>query len=129
VQSLLAAPLTVQRLLAELQHADTIIKTMLNAMTIQQKVKVGAQLEAAGIAGEGVTRHHERRAAIDAANAAAPTPQALSLNQVERRLLDAFRTMDRRAKSEALVFVELRARDHPEPPPPPMLRLVSGGVK
>jgi hypothetical protein len=68
-----AASDTAQRLLSELQHADTIIKAMLSAMTVQQKVKVGAQLEAAGVAGEGMTRHHERRAAIDAAIAAAPT--------------------------------------------------------
>lgn len=56
-----------QRLLAELQHADAIIKAMLNAMTIEQKTKVHAQLDAAGVSGEGMTRASERRTAIEAA--------------------------------------------------------------
>jgi hypothetical protein len=64
------APSALPAVLAELQHADHIIKTMLNAMSMQQQARVGAQLEAAGLAGDGMTRHHERRAAIEAANAA-----------------------------------------------------------
>lgn len=58
------------QLLAELRHADHIIKAMLNAMTAQQQARVGAQLEAAGVAGDGITRHHERAAAIAAATVA-----------------------------------------------------------
>jgi hypothetical protein len=46
------------------------------------------------------------------------------LTPAEARMLAAFRTMDRRAKGEALLFAELRARDHPEAPPQPTLRLV-----
>ncbi|MET3132631.1 hypothetical protein AAKU55_002908 [Oxalobacteraceae bacterium GrIS 1.11] len=57
------------RLLIELQHADCIILSMLNAMTIQQKAKVHEQLDAAGVSGEGMTRHHERRAVMEAAAA------------------------------------------------------------
>ena len=62
-------------LLAELRHADHIIKVMLNALTTQQQARVGAKLEAAGVAGEGMTRHHERAAAIAAATA---TPASAS---------------------------------------------------
>lgn len=51
-------------LLAELHHADHIIKVMFNAMTIQQKAKVAEQLESVGVAGDGMTRHHQRAAAI-----------------------------------------------------------------
>ncbi len=64
----------VPHLLFELQHADSIILAMLGAMTIQQKSKVHAQLEAAGISGEGMTRYHERRAVIEAATAAMAAP-------------------------------------------------------
>lgn len=71
----------IDSLLAELRHADHIIKVMLNAMTAQQKAKVGAQLEADGVAGEGITRHHERAAAIEAATKAEP----VGTNQVPGR--------------------------------------------
>ncbi len=64
----------VPHLLFELQHADSIILAMLAAMTMQQKAKVHAQLEAASIAGEGMTRHHERRAVIEAAVADMAAP-------------------------------------------------------
>lgn len=63
-------PSPITNLLAELHHADHIIKTMLRAMSVQQQARVGAQLEAAGVAGEGMTRHHERAAVIAAATAA-----------------------------------------------------------
>lgn len=55
------------RLLVELHHADRIILAMLATMTIQQKAKVHAELEAAGISGEGMTRANERLAVIEAA--------------------------------------------------------------
>lgn len=67
-----AAATGAPSLLAELRHADHIIKVMLNALTTQQQARVGATLEVAGVAGEGMTRHHERAAAI-AAGAAALT--------------------------------------------------------
>ncbi|MBJ7309932.1 hypothetical protein ACFOLJ_08260 [Rugamonas sp. CCM 8940] len=61
------APSPITNLLAELRHANTIIKAMLNAMTLQQKAKVHEKLDAAGVSGEGMTRHHERAAVIEAA--------------------------------------------------------------
>ncbi|MYN10297.1 hypothetical protein [Pseudoduganella aquatica] len=62
-----AAPAATSQLLTELQHADAIIKSMLNAMTTEQKTKVHAQLDAAGVSGEGMTRANERGATITAA--------------------------------------------------------------
>jgi len=61
---------TNTNLLAELHHADHIIKVMLNAMTPAQKSKCAAQLEADGVSPDGMTRAHERAAVIQAANAA-----------------------------------------------------------
>lgn len=72
-------------LLAELRHADHIIKTMLRAMTVQQQARLGAQLEADGVAGEGVTRHHERAAVIAAATVA---PAGISTAGTAPHLLD-----------------------------------------
>lgn len=57
-------------ILAELRYADQIIKVMLNALTMEQKAQVGLTLEAAGLVSDGMTRHHERRAAIEAATRA-----------------------------------------------------------
>lgn len=65
-----AAAIGAPLLLAELRHADHIIKVMLNTLTTQQQACVGAKLEAACVAGEGMTRHHERAAAIAAGAAA-----------------------------------------------------------
>ena len=62
-------------LLAELRHADHIIKTMLRSMTVQQQARVGAQLETDGVAGEGMARHHERPAVIAAATSAPAADQ------------------------------------------------------
>jgi len=67
-------------LMAELRHADHIIRTMLNAMTVQQQARVGAKLEADGVAGEGMTRHHERAAVIAAA---AVTPVSASTTSLQ----------------------------------------------
>lgn len=78
------SPITTD-LLAELHHADHIIKTMLRAMTVQQQARVGAQLEADGVAGEGMTRHHERAAVIAAATAA---PTSASTQPVSQYLRD-----------------------------------------
>ncbi|TFW13278.1 hypothetical protein E4L98_29185 [Duganella callida] len=79
--------MTVAALLTELHHSDYIIKTILRAMTVQQQARVGAELERAGIAGEGMTRHHERAAVIAAATAvpatvptsASPAPHLLDI--------------------------------------------------
>lgn len=60
-------------LLNELRLADIIIKAMLGVMTLQQKTRLAAKLEAAGVAGEGMTRHHERTALIDAVATSDPT--------------------------------------------------------
>jgi hypothetical protein len=67
------------RLLSELQKADHIIIAMLNAMTTAQKSKVHAKLDAAGASGEGMTRHHERRAVIVAAEVALAQPAAVQV--------------------------------------------------
>jgi hypothetical protein len=75
-----AAPVAAHapQLLAELKLADRIISAMLNALTIQQKSKIHAQLEAAGVTGAGMTRANERLAVIEVAgvlhqvNATAP---------------------------------------------------------
>lgn len=63
---LAAAP----ELLDELQRAELVIQTMLNLMTTEQKARMAEVLEAAGIAGEGATRHQERRAVIERVTAA-----------------------------------------------------------
>lgn len=68
-------------LLAELRHADTIIKAMLNAMNMQQKARVAEQLEAAGVVADGMSRHHERAAAIEAAT----TLASASLGSAKQR--------------------------------------------
>ncbi|SFU93992.1 hypothetical protein [Pseudoduganella namucuonensis] len=67
---------TAPALLTELQHAHAIIKTMLGALTIQQKSKVHEQLAAAGVSGEGMTRANERLAVIEAATAQAQLASA-----------------------------------------------------
>ncbi len=80
---------SITNLLAELHHADHIIKVMLNALTIQQKAKVAEQLEAVGVAGDGIARHHERAAAIAAAEAEqVPAPAGVSKPSARRHLLD-----------------------------------------
>ena len=56
-------------LLAELRHADRIILVMLNVMTLEQKMRCATQLEAEGVSPDGMTRHHERAAAIASASA------------------------------------------------------------
>lgn len=68
-------------LMAELRHADHIIKTMLNTMTVHQQARVGAKLEADGVAGEGMTRHHERAAALAAAASASASAPLLGIEQ------------------------------------------------
>ncbi|WP_373989451.1 hypothetical protein [Duganella sp. BuS-21] len=91
------APSHITNLLAELHHADHIIKTMLRAMTVQQQARVGAQLEAAGVAGEGMTRHHERAAVIAAATAApasATTGTAPELLDIEAQAVDVLTQAD-----------------------------------
>lgn len=57
--------------LHELLLAETIICAMLGMMTTSQKVDLATKLEELGVAGEGATRFHERRAAITAARGAA----------------------------------------------------------
>ncbi|SEO43873.1 hypothetical protein SAMN05428959_10820 [Duganella sp. CF517] len=80
-------------LLVELRHADTIIKAMLNAMTAQQKARVAEKLEADGVVTDGMSRHHERRAAIEAAKAehdtAGDRPGSKVLLDIQARASDA----------------------------------------
>nr|WP_315400342.1 hypothetical protein [uncultured Duganella sp.] len=84
---------TTTSLLAELRHADAIIKAMLNAMTVQQKARVAEKLEADGIVTDGMSRHHERRAVMEAA-ALAPTTvdsaiQRQNMLDIKARACDA----------------------------------------
>jgi hypothetical protein len=55
---------------SELRKADRIINVMLNIMTLAQQNAAGAKLEAEGVSPDGMTRAHERRAALTAAGAA-----------------------------------------------------------
>lgn len=57
-------------LVDELVKAEQIILAMLNAMTLEQKTAVAAKLAADGVSEEGMTRYHERRAALAKAGAA-----------------------------------------------------------
>ncbi len=70
---------TAACLLSELKKAEQIIPAMLATMSAAQKLKLAAQLDAAGISGEGMTRHHERRAVIEAAAAAMAAPSAVTV--------------------------------------------------
>ena len=83
----------ITNLLTELHHADHIIKTMLRAMTVQQQARVGAQLEADGMAGGGMARHHERAAVIAAATSAPATDQRLL--DIEGHAVDVLTEADR----------------------------------
>jgi len=53
-----------------LTAAERIIQAMLKAMTAPQKRAVHEGLATAGVSGEGMTRYHERRAALGLAGAA-----------------------------------------------------------
>jgi len=96
-------------LLAELQHADHIIKAMLYNLTDKQKSKVREYLGLAGVSGEDMTRAHERTAVIKPV----ATPASLSLTADEQRILAAFRTMDAQGKRECLIRVEWTAEKWP----------------
>lgn len=56
----------IETLINELGKADIIINAMLNAMTLDQKMKVAAQLEASGVSPDGMTRANERLAVLQA---------------------------------------------------------------
>jgi hypothetical protein len=56
----------VDTAVCELAHAEAIIKAMLHVMTSEQKAAVATALETAGESNEGLTRYHERRAALTA---------------------------------------------------------------
>lgn len=60
----MAAP-DIKLLVNELGKADIIINAMLNAMTLKQKMKVAAQLQASGVSPDGMTRANERRAVLE----------------------------------------------------------------
>lgn len=51
-------------LLDELTKAHEIITAMLNAMTVEAKDRVARDLERRGISPDGMTRYHERAAAL-----------------------------------------------------------------
>lgn len=55
-----------QRLRDELRAAHTIIRNALGVMTLEQKRAWGYVNERDEVAGEGITRAHERQAVIDA---------------------------------------------------------------
>lgn len=54
----------VDAAVTELGKAEILIQAMLNAMTIDQKAMVAAQVEASGVSPDGMTRANERRAAL-----------------------------------------------------------------
>lgn len=56
----------IDTVVSELGKAEIIIQAMLNAMTPDQKSTVAAQLDASGVSPDGMTRFHERRAALAA---------------------------------------------------------------
>lgn len=58
-----------QVLVKELTAAEQIILALLNNMTTAQKSMVHIELVKAGLAGEGMTRYHERRTALELAGA------------------------------------------------------------
>lgn len=74
-------------LLFELQHADSIIKVMLNAMTAQQNARVAEKFETDRIVTDGINRHHERGAAIETAKEqpALPTRTSTSYQHQHQR--------------------------------------------
>ncbi|SET00348.1 hypothetical protein SAMN03159335_00749 [Burkholderia cepacia] len=53
-----------QQLRDELRAAHTVIRNALAVMTLEQKSEWGCANERDGVAGEGVTRHHERQTVI-----------------------------------------------------------------
>jgi hypothetical protein len=60
-------------LAAELLHAEKIILSMLPMLSSQQKGVLGEKLDRQGVIGDGgITRYHERRAALVAAGYASP---------------------------------------------------------
>lgn len=58
----------VDAVVRELGKAEFIIRAMLNEMTFEQKSKIAIDLESSGVADDGITRYHERRAALAAFN-------------------------------------------------------------
>lgn len=56
-----------QVLVDELTAAEQIILVLLNKMTTAQKSAAHIELGKSGVAGEGMTRYHERRAALELA--------------------------------------------------------------
>ena len=72
----------ISPILDELRHADTIIKAMLNTMTAQQKARVAEALEADGVVTDGMSRHHERRAAIEVATSGPYTTSGPTGHQI-----------------------------------------------
>jgi len=92
-------------LLAELRHADTIIKAMLRAMSIQQKARVAEQLEADGVVTDGMSRHHERAAIIAAATS--PASASNQLRDIEGRAVDVLSQVDHADILLQLLFEKL----------------------
>jgi len=71
--------------LDELRHADRIIKVMLNVLMMDQKAKAGRKLEATRLVSDGMTRHHERLAAIEAASTVATSTTAGHLDLIAQQ--------------------------------------------
>ncbi|NHZ97463.1 hypothetical protein [Massilia sp. CCM 8734] len=130
-QSSLVTSTAISPILAELRHADYIIGAMLNAMTPRQKAKVHEQLVKAGVSGEGMTRANERSAVIEVATAtvaASPTAAPIHLTEDGRRMLAAYRALNKDLQGFCLgialsMAVESRARNKR-----PALHLVPGGA-
>lgn len=130
--------LIMPALLSELQKAEQIILAMLNVMTAAQKSKVHARLDAAGVSGEGMTRHHERHAVIEAVgavlagpaivhNQATPRDVAPAPRGTEIPLLANYRALNDRQQSNMMLAMASAAKKFPRHITP-AFRLIVGGA-
>lgn len=110
--------------LGELRYADRIIKIMLTAMTAQQKIRLVSQLEAAGIAGEGMTRHHERAVILN--GDAQPSVSAVQTSASTERAIGqpASDIVAHAARQEILLLTILDALDGVAAPTPALRKAV-----
>ncbi|WP_258170599.1 hypothetical protein [Burkholderia cepacia] len=77
----------VQQLRDELRAAHTVIRNALAVMTLEQKSEWGCANERDDVAGEGVTRHHERQVVIAGGS---PLAVFLELRRADRIIANAW---------------------------------------
>lgn len=110
--------------LAELRYADRIIKIMLCAMTAQQKIRLVSQLEAAGVAGEGMTRHHERALVLNGEAQSGVTPVQTSASTDGTIGQPASDIVAHAARQEILLLTILDTLDGAAAPTPALRKAV-----